>query len=250
MNFDNMTVEFFKNGESQGIAFDILEGPVYGGVSVTGQGTSIRLLTSGYETMVKYKEKALEKMHMLESVKVAYGNVWDTEKLSDDVFILEDQITVESRAAKNKYCVAASLVSYSSGRRYFEMQIVCLQSTGSSWKVSIGVLTGEFDFKNPKSELGSKNSWAYIARSGNKFHNSNRPQSYAQKYGLDDRIGCLMDFENRTIEFFKNGKSCGEAFNNLTGPVFAACSISGSGVQVRLDGQAEAEHASTLVLYS
>jgi len=58
-----------------------------------------------------------------------------------------------------------------------------------------------------------------------------------------------MDFDNRTLEFYKNGKSCGEAFNDLTGPVFAACIITGTGTQVRLDGQVESEKAPELVLY-
>jgi len=249
MNFENMTVEFFKNGESQGIAFDVLNGPVYGAASVTGQGTSLRILTSGYETMVKYKERALEKLHIVESVKVAFGNVWDPEKLSRDTVVMEDQITVENRGAKNTCCTAASLVGYSTGRRYFEMEIVRTQKPSSSWKVSIGVLTKEFNFKNVKPELGCKHSWSYVSRSGSKCHDGNRPQSYSQKYRVGDRIGCLMDFENKTLEFYKNGKNCGEAFTNISGPVFAACSITGSGIQVRLDGQVEKKLANSLVLY-
>lgn len=249
MNFENMTVEFFKNGESQGIAFDILEGPVYGAASVTGQGTSLKLLPSGYETMMTYKKKALEKLHIMESVKVAYGNVWDPEKLTNDMVVLKDQTIVENRGSKGKALAAASLVGYSAGRRYFEMQIVYIPKKNSSWKVSIGVVTREFNFNSAKLENGSKHSWTYAARSGGKSHNGTRPENYSSKYGLGDRIGCLMDFDNRTLEFFKNGKSCGEAFNDLTGPVFAACIITGTGTQVRLDGQVESEKANDLVLY-
>jgi len=163
--------------------------------------------------------------------------------------VLEDQTIVENRGSKGKCLAAASLVGYSAGRRYFEMQIVHLPKKSSSWKVSIGVVTREFDFHNAKLELGSKYSWMYIAKSGAKNHNTSKPESYSWKYGAGDRIGCLMDFDNRTLEFFKNGKSCGEAFNDVTGPVFAACMISGTDTQVRLDGQVETAKATDLVLY-
>jgi len=248
MNFENMSVEFFKNGESQGIAFEVLEGPVYGAASVTGQGTSLRILTSGYETMMKYKERALEKLHKVASVKVKFGNIWDTAKLSSDAVVMDDQITVENRGGKNTCCTAASLVSYSTGRRYFEMEIVRTHKPSSSWKVSIGVITKGFNFKNVKPELGCNNSWSYVSRSGGKCHN--KLQSYSQRYGVGDRIGCLIDFENEVLEFYKNGKSCGEAFTNVTGPVFAACTIKGLGIQVRLNGKVEEKLANSLVLYS
>jgi HECT-domain (ubiquitin-transferase)/Regulator of chromosome condensation (RCC1) repeat/SPRY domain/Kelch motif len=42
-DLDAKTLEFFKNGESQGVAFTNLEGPVRVGCSVTGQGTVLTL---------------------------------------------------------------------------------------------------------------------------------------------------------------------------------------------------------------
>jgi len=70
-------------------------------------------------------------------------------------------------------------------------------------------------------------------------------ESFAPK----DRIGVLMDFDNHTLEFYKNDKSLGEAFNNLYGPVFAAVSIAGNHYKVRFRPQAEAEKMDTLFLF-
>jgi len=43
-----------------------------------------------------------------------------------------------------------------------------------------------------------------------------------------------MNFDAGTIEFAKNGESQGIAFNNLVGPVFAACSMTATGASCRL----------------
>jgi hypothetical protein len=37
LDFDKSQVEFFKNGTSQGVAFDNLTGPVFAGVSLTAK---------------------------------------------------------------------------------------------------------------------------------------------------------------------------------------------------------------------
>ena len=52
--------------------------------------------------------------------------------------------------------------------------------------------------------VGAQQSWSYIMGTGGKCHDSGRSSSYGSKYGRGDRIGVLMDFDNNTLEFFKN----------------------------------------------
>jgi hypothetical protein len=47
-------------------------------------------------------------------------------------------------------------------------------------------------------------------------------------------VGCLLDFDALTIEYFVNGRSQGIAFRNLRGPVHAALSFTGTGSRVYL----------------
>jgi hypothetical protein len=44
-DFDQKTIEFFKNGKSQGVAFHNLNGPVVGAASCTGKNAGILILS-------------------------------------------------------------------------------------------------------------------------------------------------------------------------------------------------------------
>ena len=62
-----------------------------------------------------------------------------------------------------------------------------------------------------------------------------------EEYGLqakvNDNIGVLLEFKQGlgTLSFFKNGIRCGEAFTDLTGPLFPAVTMFYGEVQVTLD---------------
>lgn len=59
---------------------------------------------------------------------------------------------------------------------------------------------------------------------------------YGDKFGKSgDVIAVQLDFNQCTIEFFKNGVSQGVAFTNLTGTVFAAVSLTATGASARLN---------------
>lgn len=75
--------------------------------------------------------------------------------------------------------------------------------------------------------LGSQGGWGYIGGNGQKIHKSPTGINYAAPYGTGDIIGVQLDFEAKTIEFFKNGESLGVAHENLVGPVVAAVSTVG-----------------------
>ena len=57
--------------------------------------------------------------------------------------------------------------------------------------------------------------------------------SYSEPYSTGDLIGCYLDFDAGTIEFFKNGIPMGIAYTNLVGPVHAGVSLTGAGAKVR-----------------
>ncbi len=58
--------------------------------------------------------------------------------------------------------------------------------------------------------------------------NSNLPTSYAPAYAVGDIIGILIDFDNGTLTFFKNGVNLGVAFDNIN-KLTDFCIIASSG---------------------
>jgi hypothetical protein len=240
MNFDDGTLEFFRNGISQGIAFSNLVGPVHAAVSMTGTDAKLTFRSAGVSEIHKYRDQAVEKASKLSAILKTCGNIWDHRRASKDLEIAEDHITVSNLGSGNKWRAVASLLPYSSGRRYFEVVITECPYTTNSWKICVGVVPRSFNFSHAKLWVGAQKSWGYIAGTGGKCYDSGKSVAYGSKFAQDDRIGVLMDFDNRTIEFFKNGVSQGLAFQDLSAPVFAAVSLAGTGAKVVLDAAAEA----------
>jgi hypothetical protein len=66
--------------------------------------------------------------------------------------------------------------------------------------------------------------WCYVGGGGNKAYNKSSSDAYGEKFIAGDVVGVSLDFDRKTIEFFRNGKSQGVAFDNLKGPVYACIS--------------------------
>merc|ERR1711941_242598 len=165
-------------------------------------------------------------------IEQTVGNIWNKDKCSTDIVVDSKMTLVENTNPSNKWRVAVAKISYSSGRRYFEFVIKANAATVNSWKLVVGLVNNKFRLNAGKIWIGAQNTWGYIAGTGGKVHASGRSVSYGGKFGKNDRIGILMDFDNRTIEFFKNGVSQGDAFQNLVGPVYPAVSMTGNGTKV------------------
>ena len=68
--------------------------------------------------------------------------------------------------------------------------------------------------KDAQFNLGTcRNGYGYGGTA--KKSNNRNFDDYGEPYGLHDKIGCCIDFDSRTIEYFKNGKSLGVAFDRL-----------------------------------
>ncbi|MES1908640.1 MAG: hypothetical protein MHM6MM_001536 [Cercozoa sp. M6MM] len=300
VDLDEGTLEFFRNGESQGVAFrnvrEVAVGVghrdyarlssrlravvskerqeslvradeddedkavddevnrrmptllpvVFPCVSVTGTGARLRICTVLDVDVViaEYRRKQEERQLRAERLVASHGNVWDADRSKCTPGMQVDPscpALVSNTDDSNKWRSIASVLTYSRGRRYFEVQIARLTATSNTWKMCIGVVPKHFDFKHPKVWVGAQRSWAYIVGTGGKTFNSGKSSSYGRnlKAKEGDRVGVLMDFDNCTLEFFLNGTPLGEAFDNLAGPVSAAVSMTGNGSQALLDAAVE-----------
>ncbi|SPQ95478.1 B30.2/SPRY domain-containing protein [Plasmodiophora brassicae] len=251
VDFEAKTVEFFKNGISQGIAFRNVEGSVHAAVSMTGTGSAVTIRQGDEQLVGVYQKEAREREVALAKVIKDFANVWDETKLSSDLAIDNQGLRVRNLGSKDKWRACGGLLSYQSGRRYFEVFIEECPSSSNNWKICVGIIPKGFDFSHQKLWIGAQSSWGYIAGTGGKGFDSGRSTNYGSKFGKGDRIGVLMDFDNLTLEFFKNGVSQGIAFTQLKGPVFPAVSLTAKNSSVVLDASVELlpENVERLFLY-
>jgi len=260
LDFKAQSIEFFKNGESQGIAFEdceSLNSGVYAACSMTGANTAIMFNSLSASRAQELQMKGKQKREMLQNVMDQFGNIWDGNKMTNDGLKLIDSMCVASewdKDGKDPWKCAASLLSYQTGRRYFEMELMSLPKNSSNkWKICVGVIPKSFNVNHSKQKLwiGAQGSWSLIVGIGGKCHSSSKSTQYTnESFATKDRIGVLMDFDNHTLEFYKNDRSLGEAFNNLYGPVYAAISIATNHCKVRFRPEAEQMNMERLFLFS
>jgi hypothetical protein len=217
LDFDASTIEFFKNGAPQGVAFNNLSGPVHLAVSFTGTGTAFTIADTNWENLAKPLP--------------APGQLWDPQQKSRFVEVDVAKGIAINKGSQDKWQSVRSVRSFSEGRCSFSVEIVESPPTPNNWRFIVGVVPPSF----PLTWVGAAESWGYIGGTGGKCFNVGTSTPYGDTYGAKgDVIRVTLDFDAKTIEFAKNGVSQGVAFNNLTGPVFAAVSLTATNSAVRL----------------
>ena len=87
------------------------------------------------------------------------------------------------------------------------------------------MVPSSLDCRGPKQWVGVSNSWGYIGGTGGKCHTTANSLPYGAKWGRGDVVTVLLNFEARSISFFRNDEAQGVAFTDLTGPVHLAASL-------------------------
>jgi len=225
------TLEFFVNGMSQGIAFDNIpkvQAKLYAACSLTAYKASVVLV----EELLREKRPDLVSGGAKMSVVNDVGK-WNSKKTSSHLKLHRDKVTITNKGSNNTWQCAVGRQEFRRGRHSFAVEMMKDASTTNTWRVIVGVVPQSFDVKET-GWLGSQSSWGYIAGTGGKCHNEGKSEDYGEKYGHRDVITVELDFDNKTITFYKNGKSQGVAFRNLKGPVYPAVSFCGTNTSVRL----------------
>lgn len=216
LDFDQKTIEFFKNGVSQGIAFQNLVGPVNLAISMTGTGAMVSFASSNW---------------IDRPLAQATTPTWDVNQKSRFLDVDEKTGLVVNRGSNDKWQSIRSVAVFSKGIQTFSVEIANSAPTPNNWRFIIGVVPPTF----PLTWVGAAESWGYIGGTGGKCYNVGTSTPYGAKYGQrGDVISVTMNFDANTIEFSKNGESQGIAFTNLKGPVYAACSMTATGASCRL----------------
>eukprot|EP00756_Hemistasia_phaeocysticola_P000347 Hpha_TRINITY_DN10237_c0_g1::TRINITY_DN10237_c0_g1_i1::g.34896::m.34896 len=112
----------------------------------------------------------------------------------------------------------------SEGVHYWEIKLDAYD-TRNSLNVAVGVTRNPL---SPACIMGysyNSHAWAYVCGTGRVSHNKSYSIPYAEPSLEGDTVGVRLDCDSGVIEFFRDGRSMGIAFDNVQPPVYPAVSL-------------------------
>lgn len=112
-----------------------------------------------------------------------------------------------------------------------EYEVLIDQMYSHSYAIIIGYAQATWNQWGSSLMLGYSGhvqGWGYAVQHGQKYHN--RQEVYAARCVQGDVVRVLLDLDNRTLEYFVNGKSQGVAYTDVEPPVRPCISMYGTNV--------------------
>jgi hypothetical protein len=166
-------------------------------------------------------------------VAMAVNDGWRT--FHEEYVELSEGGTVATEITDNEdyYSHVTTGVELTEGRHYWEVEILseCIDA------MYVGVTRPNLD---PVGYYIATDGWFISAGSGSLWGNDKEGDAYAGDYDQGDRVGVLLDLNNGSLLFFKNGVQNGPGYaaGSVTGPVVAAVELDLNGNSVRLHANA------------
>jgi hypothetical protein len=148
------------------------------------------------------------------------------------------------------YSLTTTGIELTAGKHYWEVELLTekmncnfigisrpnLNPTGQYWGSYSADAAGEY-WKRECTD-----GWFMYADDGALFGNGKFNNNKAGGYKQGDRVGMLLDLDNGSLRFFKNGGQHGPGYaaGSVTGPVVAAVQMGNKNSSVRLLPNAEA----------
>ncbi|EFA81316.1 hypothetical protein PPL_05296 [Heterostelium album PN500] len=151
-----------------------------------------------------------------------YTGDWDKNKKGKMVISKEGLTVSHGGDYLGSYQSARGSHRIESGCTYWEILIECLNFNQTGFHLVIGVIPESFTVW--QSYLTSNGGWGYLA-DGRKANNSGNGIPYAKGFVQGDRVGVLVDMNEKTLSFYLNGVSQGVAFRNIDQPVYPGVSL-------------------------
>jgi hypothetical protein len=160
--------------------------------------------------------------------------VWRT--FSDEYVELSEDGTVATQVKNHEELFKSSHVTtgveLTEGRHYWEVELLS-ESVGG---IYVGVTRPNRDPVGDYLLRDCTDCCFIAAGNGSLFGNGKEDSDYAGSYTKGDRVGVLLDLNNGSLLFFKNGVQHGPGYaaGSVTGPVVAAVELDAKGSKVRL----------------
>ncbi|CAF3215452.1 unnamed protein product [Rotaria sp. Silwood2] len=101
---------------------------------------------------------------------------------------------------------------WTEGIHYWSMRI---NDRGPDGTIMIGIVTKNFDTGSILYPGNTSDSYSFYVHNGNKYNDSNAAAFTTDLPKNSDVIGVLLDFDARTLTYFKNGQIVGTAYGQL-----------------------------------
>jgi hypothetical protein len=124
------------------------------------------------------------------------------------------------------------------GKHYWEVKLLSEDVD----TIFIGISRPNLDPTGGYFNSDCTDGWFIDAESGALYGNGKWSDNTAGRYKQSDRVGVLLDLDNGSLRFFKNGvqRGPGYAAGRVSGPVVAAVQMRNTDTSVRLLPNAEA----------
>jgi hypothetical protein len=155
---------------------------------------------------------------------------------ADRVTLSEDG-AVASQTAQ-KWSLTTTGIELTEGKHYWEVELLS-EDMGS---ILIGITRPNLEPTGIYWKKDCTDSWLIRAIHGSLHGNGKYDDDEAGPYKQGNRVGVLLDLDNGSLRFFKNGIQHGPGYaaGSVTGPVVAAVHMSWTDASVRLLPNAEA----------
>jgi hypothetical protein len=177
------------------------------------------------------------------AVKEVPPLLWRT--FSDECVELSEGGTVATAISEDEhdYSHVTTGVELTEGRHYWEVELLA----GNLASMYVGVTRPNLDPVG--NHMEGTDGWFVSVRYGYLYGNGKQGHDVAGSYNQGDRVGVLLDLNNGSLLFFKNGVQHGPGYaaGSVAGPVVAALELGheDQAVQLHADAASPAGHAQT-----
>ena len=161
-------------------------------------------------------------------MQAAGGTIWTEHSPSVTV---GEEGQLATKTSGGKYSTVFGGQQLTAGVHYIEVEV-----GGNMNSFFVGIARPGLDTADGKSYHETMNAWFMDANHGTLFGNGKYEDDVAGRFEAGDRIGLLLDLDNHSLLFFKNGEKHGPGYGagSVTGPVVLAMQMGWEGSSGRV----------------
>ena len=162
--------------------------------------------------------------------------MWRT--FAADRVTLSEGGAVATQTLRSRMSLTTTGTEITEGKHYWEVELVS-ESVAMTF---IGISKPNLDATKCYYGRECTNGWFINTYNGTLYGNGKWCDDEARPYKQGDRVGVLLDLDNGSLRFFKNGVQHGPGYaaGSVTGPVVHAVQMASKDESVRLLPNAEA----------